>query len=171
MQDQIIPDNSQGTTLTFLELFLERRYWKLLYEQQNPKTMQVKELKLVSYLAKNMLLLKYSLDFSMLQIEKCMIKPWYQLGEEQCSLYSLVTTARDYGGRQWCEAGRKWQHCLLSHRELSRRPITVCISIRLTLGNTSTFPSFQVKPACLNMQSPCLNCRVLLRSPMDPHKT
>ena len=68
-----------------------------------------------------MLLLKYSLDYA--SDREVHDQTLVLVG----SLSYLATTTREFGGRQWWEIGRKWQHHLLSHRELSRGPSTVCL--------------------------------------------
>ena len=81
---QNIPDhiNHKGTALSFPELFLDADFWGLLCHQTNLRAEQVKQSKPASYYAKNFKPiavpeLKAFLGIR-LQMEKCVIKPWYE---------------------------------------------------------------------------------------------
>jgi len=81
---QNIPDhiNDESTALSFVELFLDSDFWKLLCQQTNLRAEQVKESNPASYYAKNfkpvgVSELKAFLGLR-LQMEKCVIKPRYE---------------------------------------------------------------------------------------------
>ena len=81
---QNIPDhiNHESTALSFLELFLDADFCGLLCRQTNLRAEQVKQSKPASYYAMNFKPvavpeLKVFLGLR-LQMEKCVIKPWYE---------------------------------------------------------------------------------------------
>ena len=81
---QNIPDdiNNQSTALSFLKLFLNIDFWRPLCRQTNFRAEQVKQSKSDSYSAKSFKplavpKLKAFLGLR-LQMEKCVINPWYE---------------------------------------------------------------------------------------------